>query len=148
MNLFQRVYNRFRNVILYGIIGCSTSVIDFSIFAFLDQCLGIHYLISNCISVLSGLIVSFHLNRAYNFKVKDKAILRFAMFLAVGIGGLMISSLILWGGIELFHLNEILVKLFSIVIASGFQFSLNKFVTFRSPNKSITVLLVSLLLLL
>lgn len=131
LELTEVIYLKFRNLILYGIIGCFTSFLDFCIFTCLSQYIGIHYLVSNCISVLVGISTSFLLNRAYNFKVKDQTVLRFGIFLSVGILGLLFSNIILWIGINFMCYNDILVKLASIVLVVGFQFLLNKFITFR-----------------
>jgi putative flippase GtrA len=82
-------------------------------------------------SVLVGITTSFVLNRAYNFKVKDKAIRRFLIFLSVGLCGLCLSNLILWICIDKLHVDELPSKLSSIVLVVFFQFLMNKFVTFR-----------------
>lgn len=131
MELIKILYFKFRNLILYGIIGSFTSFIDFCVFTVLSNYVGIYYLVSNCISVLVGITTSFLLNRAYNFKVKDHTKRRFVSFLSVGLCGLVLSNLILYIGIDLLNLNDIIVKLASIVLVVGFQFILNKFVTFR-----------------
>ena len=86
-NIIFKLYYKFRNLILYGIIGCFTSGLDFIVFTVLSKYLGIFYLVANCISVLVGISTSFALNRAYNFKVKDKTKQRFAIFLTVGLCG-------------------------------------------------------------
>jgi putative flippase GtrA len=130
-NLIRYFFNRFRNLILYGLIGCFTSGLDFLVFTLLVQCISLHYIIANCISVLVGISTSFYLNRKYNFKVTDKTIRRFLTFLAVGLCGLMLSNLILWVGITQLHYNEILTKLASIVLVVFFQFLFNKFITFK-----------------
>ena len=136
MKLFKLLFARFHNLILYGIIGSFTSFLDFCVFTVLSNYIGIYYLVANCISVLVGITTSFLLNRKYNFKVRDKVPQRFAMFLCVGICGLMLSNLILYIGIDLMRRNETLVKLASIVLVVGFQFLLNKFITFRVNNKA------------
>lgn len=125
------LYNKFRNLILYGIIGSFTSFLDFCVFTVLASCFGMYYLLSNCISVLVGITTSFILNRAYNFKVKDHYKRRFVVFLAVGLCGLLLSNAILYLGIDKFQGDEVFVKLASIVLVVGFQFLLNKFVTFK-----------------
>ena len=135
MSIVRRVYYKFRNLILYGIIGSFTSFLDFCVFTLLASYAGIHYLVANCISVLVGITTSFLLNRSYNFRVKDKTKQRFAIFLTVGLCGLMLSNLILYVGIDMLHGEEVIVKLASIVLVVGFQFLLNKFVTFRVKNK-------------
>lgn len=128
---FELIYLRFRNLILYGMIGSFTSFLDFCVFTCLSHCLGIHYLVSNCISVFIGISTSFLLNRAYNFKVKNQVVRRFGVFLSVGIMGLMLSNIILWVGINLMCYNDVLVKISSIILVVGIQFLLNKFITFR-----------------
>lgn len=129
--MLKTLFLKFRNLILYGIIGSFTSFLDFCVFTFLCNKLSVFYIVANCISVLIGITTSFLLNRAYNFKVKDHAKRRFAIFLTVGLCGLGLSNIILYIGIESFHAKEIIVKLVSIVLVVGFQFLLNKFVTFR-----------------
>lgn len=129
--MLSRLYQRFRNLILYGIIGSFTSALDFAVFTMLSKYIGIHYIVANCISVLVGISTSFALNRSFNFKVKDKTGKRFIIFLTVGICGLVLSNLILFVGINMLNCDELIVKLASIVLVVGFQFLLNKFVTFK-----------------
>lgn len=124
-------YSDFKHLLLYGIIGSFTSFLDFCIFTFLSNIIGIHYLVSNCTSVLVGISASFLLNRSYNFKVKDHTRRRFTVFLLVGLCGLVLSNLILYIGIDNMNANEMTVKFLSIILVVGFQFLLNKFITFR-----------------
>ena len=128
--MLRKLFQKFRNLILYGIIGCFTSGLDFVVFTVLSKYVGLYYLVANCISVVVGITSSFILNRDYNFKVKDKAKLRFLIFLTVGLCGLCLSNLIFWIGIDKLAGDKLLVKLASIVIVVFFQFLLNKFITF------------------
>ena len=129
--MLSRLYQRFRNLILYGIIGSFTSALDFAVFTMLSKYIGIHYIVANCISVLIGISTSFALNRSINFKVKDKTGKRFLIFLTVGLCGLLLSNLILYVGIDMLSGDELIVKLACIVLVVGFQFILNKFITFK-----------------
>ena len=111
MELIKNLYAKFRNLILYGIIGSFTSFLDFCVFTVLSNHVGVYYLVANCISVLVGITTSFLLNRAYNFKVKDHTKRRFITFLTVGLCGLLLSNLILYVGVEMLQLNDLVVKL-------------------------------------
>ena len=132
--LFHKLYSRFRNLILYGIIGSCTATLDFLIFTALTQGLNIYYIVANIISCSTGILCSFLLNRKYNFKVTDHTARRLLIFVAVGLTGMLLSSLILRITIEQLQWNELLSKLVSIVIVVLFQFLLNKHISFRKTK--------------
>ncbi len=134
----QYIYCRFHNLILYGIIGVFSAALDFAVYSFLVSVCGINYLISNCISVLVGIITSFYLNRKYNFKVKDHVRRRFIMFLAVGLSGLVMSDLILYFCIDMMSMDRFVSKLLSIVLVVFFQFLVNRYLTFKPTKENDT----------
>jgi putative flippase GtrA len=123
-------FTRYRQLLLYGVIGGFCAFVDFCIYTILCK-LGVPYLIANLIGVHCGIICSFLLNRHYNFKVKDKAKLRFLSFYIIGLIGLAISSGMLYLLISYYHFGEIYAKIPTIVVVALLQFALNKFITFR-----------------
>lgn len=129
--MFGEVLKRFRTIILYGIIGCFSSGLDFLVFSLLTYYVNFHYITANCISIIVGITTSFCLNRAYNFRVKDDVLRRFIIFLSVGLCGLGLSNCILWICIEKIMLGELLSKVSSIFIVVFFQFLVNKTITFK-----------------
>lgn len=131
MNLLKHLkYGKFRQLILYGIIGSFSAFLDFLVYTALIS-IGLFYIQANCISVLVGIGTSFLLNRHFNFKVKDAVLRRFVIFLVIGIAGLMLSNLILYSCIEWLDWDKLLSKLLSIVLVALFQFILNKYITFK-----------------
>lgn len=131
----QQQYYRFRNLILYGIIGGFCAALDFGIYTALCYWNIMPYLWANIISIHIGIFASFALNRSLNFKVKDKPATRFLSFYAVGLIGLGISELMLYLMVTIGGLNELLCKLISIVVVALIQFFLNKYITFKSHNQ-------------
>ena len=136
IELIKIIYGKFRNLILYGIIGSCTATLDFLIFTGLTQLLSVHYIIANVISCSAGILSSFLLNRKYNFKVTDHTMRRMAIFFAVGILGLFLSSVILHTCINSLGWDELISKLASIVIVVIIQFFLNKYISFREDKKN------------
>lgn len=131
MNLLKRLkYGEFRQLILYGIFGSCSALLDLIIFTALVRW-GMYYMLANSISVLAGISTSFLLNRQYNFKVKDAAFRRFSIFLTIGLIGMLLSNLILYCCIDVMGADEFLSKLLSIVLVALFQFVLNKYITFK-----------------
>lgn len=133
--MLSNYYSRFRNLILYGIIGSFCATLDFGIYTALCQFDITPYLVANIISTHVGIFVSFFLNRSLNFKVKDGTFLRFLSFYAVGIAGLGISELMLYFMITLRDMNEFASKFISIIVIALIQFTLNKYITFKSTAK-------------
>lgn len=130
--LIYKLYHKFRDLILYGIIGCCASGLDFVIYTILIKYICVYYIYANSISVLAGISTSFILNRKYNFKVKDHTVRRFSIFLSVGLMGLILSNIILYICISIIDLNELVSKFLSIVLVVFLQFLLNKFITFKT----------------
>ncbi len=133
--MIRELYNRFRNLILYGIIGGCCAALDFGIYTALCYWDVMPYLVANIISIHVGIFTSFVLNRSINFKVKDKVTMRFLSFYAVGLTGLGISELMLYLMVTVGGLNQVLCKLLSIVVVALVQFLLNKYITFRKHGK-------------
>lgn len=123
-----------KQFVLYGFIGSCSAALDFLVYTCLTQFLWVNYLLANCVSVFAGIITSFYLNRQYNFKVKDRTAKRFASFLSVGIGGLVISNALLYVLIEIANAGQLMSKMVSIIVVAIVQFLLNKFITFKPSN--------------
>ena len=135
LNTFSQLYSRFRNIILYGLIGGFCSALDFAVYTTLCHYGIMPYLWANIMSIHLVIFTSFLLNRSLNFKVKDKTPQRFLSFYAVGLTGLGISEGMLWLMVTLGGMNELLCKLVSIIVVALVQFFLNKYITFKHTAK-------------
>ena len=120
---------KYRELILYGIIGGLCASLDFGVYTLLS--LWIPFLWANIISVHCGIFCSFVLNRNYNFKVKDNTGKRFISFYLVGLAGLGLSELLIILLTEKFEWHYIIAKLLTVVVVALFQFGLNKLITFN-----------------
>jgi putative flippase GtrA len=119
-----------RQIVLYGIIGGGSALLDFLLFTLMYKQFGWNEYFANCISVHSGIAMSFILNRRFNFKKTDRLLFRAVSFYITGLFGLALSQGLLWmGGILL--LPVVMVKFMSIFIVASVQFVINKLVTFN-----------------
>lgn len=130
MDITRVLYRKFREIILYGIIGALSASLDFGVYTFFCF-VGLQYLIANAIGIHCGIFCSFILNRHFNFKVKNKTKQRFLSFYVIGLIGLLLSSFLLVLLIKYLHWNEIYSKLLSIIVVAAVQFLLNKYITFK-----------------
>lgn len=119
-----------RQVVLYGVIGGASALLDFILFTLMHRQLGMNEYIANIISVHVGMAMSFLLNRKFNFKKTDKLLFRAGSFYLVGLLGLALSQCLLWFGSVLL-LPVTAVKIASIFIVAIIQFFINRQVTFN-----------------
>lgn len=134
LHMIKTIFNNYRNLIIYAVIGTCCAGLDFCIYSALCYSRLMPYLVANIISINCGIICSFILNRSLNFKVKDKILLRFLSFYAVGLTGLGISEVMLYVMVTKSGWNELICKLVSIIVVALIQFVLNKFITFQKHN--------------
>ena len=119
-----------RQVVLYGIIGGASALLDFLLFTLFYMSLGLNMYLSNGFSIHAGIAMSFLLNRRFNFKKTDKTLFRAVSFYLTGLFGLALSQGILWLG-DVLSLEAVLSKFISIFFVAAVQFTINKFVTFK-----------------
>jgi putative flippase GtrA len=131
---FYNLLQKNKQLIKYGIIGCFCVGLDFLVYSFLIQIIKMPYLYANVISVHCGIFASFFLNRHFTFKVKNKVLLRFISFYAIGLIGLAISSGLLIFLVEKIELNELVSKAFTVIVVALIQFMLNKYISFRNEK--------------
>jgi len=135
IQMLRNIYRRFRHLFLYGVIGAFSAGLDFALFNFLVRIAGVQYILANSTSVVAGIVTSFILNRNYNFRVKDNTHRRFALFLTIGLCGMLLSNLILYLCVDIIKIDSIAAKVLSIVVVALLQFLANKFITFK-PEKN------------
>ena len=119
--------NLMKLLIKYFLIGIVAALIELSIFNSLIKSL--NYIVANSIAYSFGVITSFTFNRLFNFKIKDRLIIRFGRFLVVNLSGLSISNLFLITFSGLMPYFEL--KVISMPIVILFQFLMNYFWTFK-----------------
>ena len=122
------IFRKHPRFIMYAIIGIVSTGLEFLIYALLYRY--IPYLYANIIGFHCGILCSFILNRKYNFKKEDKAVLRFTSFYLIQIICLALSSLILYLCVDLAHWNPLIAKGLSIALTALLPFFLNKYITF------------------
>jgi putative flippase GtrA len=120
-------------LILYGIIGGTSAGLDFLIYTFLIG-LNTYYIVANGIGIHCGIFCSFVLNRRFNFKIKDKPLVRFLSFYLIGLIGLLLSSFLLWLMVTRWGWDKIYAKLLTIFVVAVVQFLFNKYITFKSTK--------------
>ena len=133
--MIRELYNKYKELIKYCIIGCSGALLDFIVYTILVSVLNMNYLLANALSVTIGITNNFFLNAYLNFKVTDNLFKRFISFYLVGMLGLIISEVMLYILVDIMNINSIASKIITIFVITIVQFLLNKTVTFKKGKR-------------
>lgn len=116
-------YEVFVQGFLYIIFAGFATLLDLTTFFVLTTFVGLHYLISNFISILLGITTNYVLNKRYNFNNKSrKYVQQFSLFAFIAIIGLLLSQAIIFGLVEFLYLHPVLAKFISIFIVVIWNF--------------------------
>ncbi|MGW3466943.1 GtrA family protein [Saccharopolyspora sp. NPDC000995] len=115
-----------RSLLRYAVIGASGVLLDYLLFLLLFNAVGLHEQLANAISTTAGITNNFVLNTLFNFRKRDRILLRFLRFYAIGVAGIAWANVALqvfsgWLGID-----PNLVKAGSLPVVLIFQYSINK----------------------
>jgi len=120
-----------RNFILYVIIGLSGATIDFLTYLVLHLIFNVQPAIASFISVSFGIINNFLINSRHNFKVDDRLWFRFINFYTIGLGGALLSALLIFYMYNLLGIDATIAKLLTIPPVVLLQYFLNVKFSFK-----------------
>ena len=123
-------------LIRYCIIGVGNTALDFALYAGLTrgwEFWRMHYLWANLISFTIVVTWSFFLNKHWTFRERSLSHgVQYIKFVAVTLGGVVITQGILFTGIEIFSLHDLLAKVIAAPLVVLWNFSMHRLWTFRA----------------
>ncbi|WP_030857601.1 GtrA family protein [Streptomyces sp. NRRL S-37] len=115
-----------RQLVSYTLVGGSGVALDLAAFALLFNVLGWHEQIANGVSTTLGITNNFILNAVFTFGKRDRPLLRFVRFYAVGLVGIALTFGLLWFFAGRLGADPNLVKAASLPLVLAVQFVLNR----------------------
>lgn len=114
----------FGQIVRFAFVGGLSTGIDFGLFLFATEIMGIPYYVSNVISFMVSLTVSYILSMRYVFKAKEGESLarQAAMFFALSIIGLVLNQLILVLLTDVLGVYYVLSKVTAIAVVMVWNF--------------------------
>jgi putative flippase GtrA len=133
-NLFKNQTNHLLiQLFRYTFVGGFAFVVDFSLLFTLTEYAGIHYLISTAIALTAGLVINYLLSVLWVFdkrKLNNKSV-EFSLFAIIGIGGLILSELLIWTFTEFAGFHYLLSKIISTGVVYLWNFFVRKYILFN-----------------
>jgi len=127
----------FLEVIKFGFVGILNTLISLAVIYILMNLVGLDYRVSNISGYVAGLINSFFWNRNWTFKDKEgnpaKQAVNFIIVFLISYGIQFLALILL---VDHFHIHENWAQPGAMIVYTGINYLLNKFITFRK-NKTI-----------
>lgn len=124
-----------RQFVKFGIVGASSTVIDWGIYLFLTRIFGMFYLMAKILSFSVAVFNSYVWNRRWTFRSNDPAKLKqFIKFLTISIVGLVLNSSIMFLAVDKFKLHDIVGLALATAIILIWNFLANKYYTFKEAD--------------
>lgn len=124
-----------RQLAKFAIVGCANTAVDFFFYILLTRgWLGfqLHFLVGNFIAFFIAVVNSYLLNKRWTFKNLDtRHHVQFTKFLLVNAITLGFYEVILFFLIDRFQLFDLVAKLIAVMMVTIWNFSANKYWTFR-----------------
>ena len=122
------MWHRSEQLIKFGLVGCSNTIISLAVFYSVHSFLGIHYLVAYTIGFLVSVCNAFYWNNRYVFRDKQEAsLVRAFLKLVISYGASFLISLVLIGFmVELMHIPSTIAPVLKLMVTIPFNFVLNK----------------------
>lgn len=131
-----RIEHTIRQFVVFGLVGVTNTAWDFGTYYVLTRGtfgLTLHFLAANIISFTVSVINSYILNRKWTFRSNDpRHHIVFVKFIVVNLITLGLYEVLLYLLIDRAHIYDLFAKLLSIGIVMVWNFSANKYWTFRA----------------
>lgn len=125
-----------RQLFLYLIVGGTAFVVDFLALYGLTEFVSLHYLLSATLSFLLGLAVNYALciSWIFDYRALQNALHEFTVFALIGVVGLVLNNVLLYGFTEGLGLYYLASKLLAAGFVLVFNFSLRRHILFSDTR--------------
>lgn len=115
-----------RQLLSYTLIGGSGVALDLVVFLLLHNAAGMDEQVANAISTTLGIANNFVLNARFTFERRDRLVVRFLRFYAVGLTGIALTNLLFLAFTDGLGIDANLIKAASLPLVLALQFVLNR----------------------
>ncbi|MEU6653067.1 GtrA family protein [Streptomyces sp. NPDC046900] len=115
-----------RQLVRYTVIGGSGVALDMVVFLLLHNWAGMNEQTANVLSTTLAITNNFILNALFTFERRDRLVMRFLRFYAVGLTGIVFTDLLFLVFTDALGIDANLVKAGSLPLVLALQFVLNR----------------------
>ena len=135
MNKMLELIKKYKELIVYGIFGVLTTIVDFGTYYVLTNVLGAEENLSNVISQITAIVFAFITNKIFVFEDKKSGLkditVQFSKFFSMRLVSLLINSVLFWVMVELLSINDFVTKASVSVIVVVLNYIFSKIFIFK-----------------
>jgi putative flippase GtrA len=132
-----------REIIVYGLVGAGTTIINFGTYYLYTNIFGIHYLVSNIMAWISAFAFAFLANKIWVFESKsfkrNLVLKQLTSFFFARVSTGIMDNCLMFVFVDLVGLDDLVSKVIDTIISITFNYILSKFWIFRKENKGNSV---------
>ena len=129
------LFNRYpiaKEFVKFCLVGFLNLLVDMSVYWIATRIFGLFYILAAVLAFIVAVTFSFFINRSWTFRYQGTDLkLRYARFFVANLIAIAINLILLYLLVDIVGIYDIWAKLIITVVMSFFNFSLNKFWTFR-----------------
>lgn len=138
IKLIKELFNKYKELIMYGIMGVLSTIINIITFAICEKLFGINALISNIIAWIAAVIFAYITNKLFVFESKsfrkDVLLKEITSFTSARIFSLLLEEIIIYVMIDIMNINSLIVKIFSNIVVIVVNYIFSKLVIFKKKD--------------
>lgn len=123
----------------YLVTGGLAFVVDFGLFALCLYVFEWHYLLANLVGLVAGLVLNYAMSILWVFtacerSLENRKVTEFSLFALVGVAGVGINQLLMYGMVDGLEFNEMISKMVAAVLVLMWNFGARKLMLFREKK--------------
>ncbi|MCI6189758.1 MAG: GtrA family protein [Clostridium sp.] len=130
------VIDKYKEIIMYLVFGILTTVINIISYFLFSNVLGFNKMLSNVIAWILSVLFAYITNKLFVFKSKEygfnKLKKEITSFFSVRVFSLLVDMFIMWLGINILNINDMVIKIISNVIVVLINYIFSKILVFKS----------------
>lgn len=135
IKLVKELFNKYKELIMYGIMGVLSTIINIVVFTLCEKLFGISALIANIIAWVVAVIFAYITNKLFVFESKsfnkDVLIKEMISFTSARIFSLLLEEVIIYVMIDIMSINSLIVKVFSNIVVIIVNYIFSKLFIFK-----------------
>lgn len=138
MKFLKKIWNRYRDILLYLIFGGLTTVVNYAVYLPCYNLLGWSGAVSNVIAWVAAVVFAFVTNKPFVFQSHDWSpgvlMPELTKFVGCRVGSGILETAIIFVAVDWLHGNGNIWKLVTAVFVIVFNYIGSKFLVFKSEK--------------